>query len=96
MANTFLWFGLYYLPTDKIEECHSFVELIVGAPSDDKCMKFADYILEFYIIDGNSSNLIKNQSLICRVGDLTKPALRSHVSDLVGVSFSTYMSLPRS
>ncbi|CAC5397336.1 unnamed protein product [Mytilus coruscus] len=45
------FFGLAYLPTDKIEEC--FIELIADAPSDDKCMKFADYILEFYT-DGNS------------------------------------------
>ena len=30
-----------------------FVELIADAPSDDKCMKSVDYILEFYI-DGNS------------------------------------------
>ncbi|CAC5372515.1 unnamed protein product [Mytilus coruscus] len=45
------FFGYAYLPYNKIEEC--FVELIADAPSDDKCMKFADYILEFYI-DGNS------------------------------------------
>ena len=30
-----------------------FVELIADSPSDNKCMKFADYILEFYI-DKNS------------------------------------------
>jgi hypothetical protein len=41
------FFALAFLSTDEIEEC--FVELI----ADEKCMKFADYILETYI-DGNS------------------------------------------
>jgi hypothetical protein len=40
------FFGLAFLPTDEIEDC--FVELI----ADEKCRKFADYILETYI-DGN-------------------------------------------
>lgn len=36
------WFGLAYLPNNTIGEC--FVELLSDAPSDEKLMKFADYI----------------------------------------------------
>ena len=36
-----------------------------------------------------TNNLIKNRSLIAPVSDISKPALRSYVSDPVGVSFST-------
>ena len=44
------FFGLPFLPADEIE--NSFVEdVMADAPNDEKCGKFADYILENYILD---------------------------------------------
>jgi hypothetical protein len=39
-----LFFGLLFLPPEQIEEC--FVEDIMSeAPTDNRCVKFADYVL---------------------------------------------------
>ena len=43
-----LFFGLLFLPPEQIEEC--FVEDIMSeAPTDNRCVKFADYVLVTYI-----------------------------------------------
>jgi hypothetical protein len=41
------FFGLAFLPTNDIEDC--FVDLMADAPLNDKCSRFADYILENYV-----------------------------------------------
>jgi hypothetical protein len=47
------FFGLPFLSHDEVE--NSFVEdIIFDAPNDDKCSKFADYVLENYIMDTSS------------------------------------------
>jgi hypothetical protein len=47
------FFGLPFLSHDEVE--NSFVEdIMFDAPNDDKCSKFADYVLENYILDTSS------------------------------------------
>ena len=48
-----LFFGLLFLPPEQIEEC--FVEDIMSeAPTDNRCVKFADYVLVTYITPESS------------------------------------------
>ena len=47
------FFGLPFLSHDEVE--NSFVEdIMFDAPNADKCSKFADYVLENYILDTSS------------------------------------------
>ena len=41
------FFGLAFLPTNDIDDC--FVDLMADVPLNDKCSRFADYILENYV-----------------------------------------------
>jgi len=44
-----LFFGLPFLPQEQIEEC--FVEDIMSeVPTDNRCVKFVDYVLVTYIM----------------------------------------------
>jgi len=39
-----LFFGLPFLPQEQIEECFV-VDIMSEAPTDNRCVKFADYVL---------------------------------------------------
>ncbi|KAJ8311151.1 hypothetical protein KUTeg_011290 [Tegillarca granosa] len=42
------FFGICFLPPEEIEDC--FVEdIVASAPKDNRCEKFADYVLENYV-----------------------------------------------
>ncbi|XP_071176290.1 uncharacterized protein [Mytilus edulis] len=42
------FFGLPFLPPNKVEDCFTF-DIMSDAPSDDKCHTFLDYVLSTYI-----------------------------------------------
>ena len=47
----FYFFGLSLLPADEVVAAFT-DEIMSRMPNDDRCRKFADYVVEYYIDDG--------------------------------------------
>jgi hypothetical protein len=83
------FFGLPFLPPDETED--SFVEeMIPEAPTNERCTKFSDYLLETYVGYCSKENASFSFSVRLTVAGLSRPRILMYV--VVCICFNTSMN----